>query len=76
MSIKFYRFPDTIGASKLNLSIKILSNILFSDISAEVGLALMRWVYTDKAEIKNEENFLVDLVKAANRYKLTELRGR
>jgi hypothetical protein len=53
-----------------------LSNILFSDISAEVGLALMRWVYTDKAEIKNEENFLVDLVKAANRYKLTELRGR
>ena len=36
----------------------------------------MRWVYTDKAEIKNEENFLVNLVKAANSYKLTDLRGR
>ncbi|XP_046839530.1 rabankyrin-5-like isoform X2 [Xenia sp. Carnegie-2017] len=36
----------------------------------------MRWVYTDKAEIKNEENFLVNLVKAANTYKLTDLRGR
>ena len=36
----------------------------------------MKWVYTDKAEISNEENFLVDLVKAANRYKLSELRAR
>lgn len=58
------------------LEFLILLLILFLDISVEVGLALMRWVYTDKAEIKNEENFLVDLVKAANRYKLTDLRNR
>jgi hypothetical protein len=56
--------------------IKLRIFVLLVDISAEVGLALMRWVYTDKAEIRNEENFLVDLVKGANRYKLTELRGR
>lgn len=56
----------------------ILCNISFqiTDVGADVGLTLMKWVYTDKPEIKNEENFLVDLVKAANRYKLTELRGR
>ncbi|XP_028400515.1 rabankyrin-5-like isoform X2 [Dendronephthya gigantea] len=53
-----------------------LSELELTDISAEVGLALMRWVYTDKVAIKSEENFLVDLVKAANRYKLAELRGR
>ena len=60
-----------------NLSV-ILCNISFqiADVGADVGLTLMKWVYTDKPEIKNEENFLVDLVKAANRYKLTELRGR
>ena len=51
-------------------------HLLLSDIASDVGLTLMKWVYTDKAEIANDENFLIQLVKAANKYKLGELRER
>ena len=48
----------------------------FVDVSVDVGNTLMKWVYTDRADIKNEEAFIMDLVKAANTYKLKALRGR
>ena len=46
------------------------------DVGSDVGLILMKWVYTDKAEIPRDESFLIQLVKAANKYKLNELRER
>ena len=50
--------------------------VYFVDVSVDVGNTLMKWVYTDRADIKNEEAFIMDLVKAANTYKLKALRGR
>ena len=45
-------------------------------MDSEVGLVMMKWVYTDKAEIPYDENFLIRLVKAANKYRLKALRER
>lgn len=50
--------------------------ITISDISSAVGLTLMKWVYTDKAEIPHDEAFLIELVKAATKYRLKELKER
>lgn len=36
----------------------------------------MKWVYTDKAEIPHDEGFLIELVKAAKKYRLKELKER
>ena len=47
-----------------------------SDVSAAVGLTLMKWVYTDRAEIPNDETFLIELVKTAQKYRLKELKER
>lgn len=37
---------------------------------------LMKWVYTDQAEIPNDEAFLIDLVKSAKKFRLKELKER
>lgn len=49
---------------------------MISDISSAVGLTLMKWVYTDKAEIPHDEAFLIELVKGATKYRLKELKER
>lgn len=36
----------------------------------------MKWVYTDQAEIPHDEAFLIELVKAAKKYRLKELKER
>lgn len=36
----------------------------------------MKWVYTDQAEIPHNEAFLIELVKAAKKYRLKELKER
>ena len=41
-----------------------------------MGLTLMKWVYTDQAEIPHDEAFLIELVKAAKKYRLKELKER
>ena len=46
------------------------------DVSSSVGLTLMKWVYTDQAEIPNDEAFLIELVKAAKKYRLKALKER
>lgn len=50
--------------------------LFLSDVSAAVGLTLMKWVYTDQAEIPNDETFLIELVKTAQKYRLKELKER
>ena len=54
----------------------ILKFICIVDVSASVGLTLMKWVYTDQAEIPNDEGFLIELVKAAKKFRLKELKER
>lgn len=47
-----------------------------SDIQLEVARALLRWVYTDEINIKAEDTFLLELLRAATRFKLEALRKR
>uniref|UniRef100_A0A6P8I0Z8 Rabankyrin-5-like n=1 Tax=Actinia tenebrosa TaxID=6105 RepID=A0A6P8I0Z8_ACTTE len=53
-----------------------VNELELTDISRDVGLTLMKWVYTDKATFPKDESFLIQLVKAANKYKLKDLRHR
>ena len=53
-----------------------INELELKDVSIEVGNTLLKWVYTDKADIRNEEAFIMDLVRAANRYHLKPLRNR
>lgn len=53
-----------------------ISELQLIDVSASVGLTLMKWVYTDQAEIPNDESFLIELVKTAKKYRLKELKER
>ena len=39
----------------------------FADVSNEVGNTMIKWLYTDKADIKNDEGFIIKLVRAANK---------
>ncbi|XP_066933488.1 rabankyrin-5-like [Clytia hemisphaerica] len=52
------------------------NEIELEEASVEVGTALMKWVYTDKADIRTDESFIMDLVRVANRYSLGGLRNR
>ncbi|EDO39873.1 predicted protein, partial [Nematostella vectensis] len=53
-----------------------VTELELSDVSVDVGLTLMKWVYTDKAQIPKEESFLINLVHASNKYRLKDLRLR
>ncbi|KAL4223226.1 Ankyrin repeat and FYVE domain-containing protein 1 [Mactra antiquata] len=48
----------------------------FSDIKYKVSFALMKWVYTDEINIESDSNFLLELLRAATRFKLEHLRQR
>lgn len=52
------------------------SEIELQDASVDVGNALLKWVYTDKADIPTDESFIMDLVRVANQYQLRGLRNR
>ncbi|KAK7469532.1 hypothetical protein BaRGS_00036438, partial [Batillaria attramentaria] len=53
-----------------------ISELDMSDIQLEVARALLRWVYTDEINIKAEDTFLLELLRAATRFKLEALRKR
>ncbi|UJR28238.1 hypothetical protein I4U23_009488 [Adineta vaga] len=44
-----------------------------SDIPYDVGFQLMKWVYTDEIDEKQNEDFLLNLMKTAKRFELKEL---
>ncbi|XP_077996108.1 rabankyrin-5-like isoform X2 [Glandiceps talaboti] len=48
----------------------------FTEIPYEVGVTMMRWVYTDQADIKADDTFVLQLLKAASKCKLVGLRDR
>lgn len=39
-------------------------------------MAMLRWVYTDELELTEDDTFLIDLMKLANRFQLQLLRER
>ncbi|WAR02239.1 ANFY1-like protein, partial [Mya arenaria] len=43
---------------------------------ARVSYALMKWVYTDEINIESDSGFLLELLRAATRFKLEHLRQR
>ncbi len=43
------------------------------DIPYDVGFQLIKWVYTDEIVEKQNEDFLLTLMKIANRFELKEL---
>ncbi|XP_046578318.1 rabankyrin-5-like [Haliotis rubra] len=53
-----------------------VSELHVTDIQYDVAHALMRWVYTDEINIKVEDSFLLELLRAATKFKLEALRVR
>lgn len=47
-----------------------------TDCKPEVAMAMLRWVYTDELELTEDDAFLIDLMKLANRFHLQVLRER
>uniref|UniRef100_H3AEJ0 Ankyrin repeat and FYVE domain containing 1 n=1 Tax=Latimeria chalumnae TaxID=7897 RepID=H3AEJ0_LATCH len=47
-----------------------------SDAHPEVTMAMLRWVYTDELELKEDDVFLTELMKLANRFQLQLLKER
>ncbi|KAG8230642.1 hypothetical protein J437_LFUL006839 [Ladona fulva] len=45
----------------------------WTDLKPEVGLKLAEWVYTDKIQLCEGDEFTLDLMKAAGRFKLESL---
>lgn len=39
-------------------------------------MAMLHWVYTDELELSEDDAFLIDLMKLANRFQLQVLRER
>ncbi|CAH2222887.1 rabankyrin-5 isoform X1 [Pelobates cultripes] len=47
-----------------------------SDSNTEVTMAMLQWVYTDELDLKEDDIFLTELMKLANRFQLQPLRER
>lgn len=45
----------------------------WTDMSTEIGMALLKWIYTDQVDFSRGENFTLDLMKVANVYHLNDL---
>ena len=51
----------------------IVGRVLLLDIPYDVGFQLIKWVYTDEIVEKQNEDFLLALMKVARRFELKEL---
>ncbi|KAK2502204.1 hypothetical protein MC885_009778 [Smutsia gigantea] len=47
-----------------------------SDANPEVTMTMLRWIYTDELEFREDDVFLTELMKLANRFQLRLLRER
>ncbi|XP_075876227.1 rabankyrin-5 isoform X3 [Nelusetta ayraudi] len=52
------------------------SELDLTDCRPEVAMAMLRWAYTDELELTEDDTFLIDLMKLANRFQLQLLRER
>ncbi|XP_021369516.1 rabankyrin-5-like isoform X1 [Mizuhopecten yessoensis] len=53
-----------------------VSSLDFSNIKYEVAHALLRWAYTDDIDIRSDSDFLLELLRAATKFKLRTLQER
>uniref|UniRef100_A0A4W4FW94 Ankyrin repeat and FYVE domain containing 1 n=1 Tax=Electrophorus electricus TaxID=8005 RepID=A0A4W4FW94_ELEEL len=53
-----------------------ISELDLSEAKPEVAMAMLRWAYTDELELCEDDAFLIDLMKLANRFQLHLLRER
>ncbi|KAI8782408.1 rabankyrin-5 isoform X2 [Biomphalaria glabrata] len=56
--------------------LQVVSELDMKDIHHDVAYALIRWIYTDEINIQAQDSFLLQLLRAATKYKLEELRNR
>ncbi|KAK3787016.1 hypothetical protein RRG08_037295 [Elysia crispata] len=56
--------------------LSLISVLDFTDIQHDVAYSLIRWIYTNEINIKAHDSFLLELLRAATRFKLEELRKR
>ncbi|KAK1157442.1 rabankyrin-5 [Acipenser oxyrinchus oxyrinchus] len=71
---KFVLAAHTESWSLANLA--ATTELDLSDAKPEVAMAMLRWLYTDDLELKEDDVFLTDLMKLANRFQLQLLRER
>jgi hypothetical protein len=45
----------------------------WSELVPEVGIAMLKWVYTDQVDFSHGDTFTLDLMRTANIYKLEDL---
>lgn len=48
----------------------------WSDLLPEVGMSMLKWVYTDQVDFSRGDNFVLDLMRTANVYRLEDLVAR
>ncbi|KAH9525635.1 Ankyrin repeat and FYVE domain-containing protein 1, partial [Bulinus truncatus] len=56
--------------------LQVISELDMKDIRHDVAYALIKWIYTDEINIQAQDSFLLELLRAATKYKLEELRNR
>ncbi|XP_038074756.1 rabankyrin-5-like isoform X2 [Patiria miniata] len=75
--IKAHRF--VLAARSTHWGVPNLSEVNtldFTGIPYDIGMALLKWVYTDKLDMKPEDSYVLGLMKAASKFKLAVLRDR
>lgn len=45
----------------------------WSDLVPEVGMSILKWVYTDQVDFSRGDSFVLDLMRTANMYRLEDL---
>ncbi|XP_035691517.1 rabankyrin-5-like [Branchiostoma floridae] len=53
-----------------------VNSLDFTGIPYEVGMTLMKWVYTDNVELAEQDSVILELMSAASKYKLDGLKDR
>ncbi|KAF0300092.1 Rabankyrin-5 [Amphibalanus amphitrite] len=48
----------------------------WSDISYEVGMEVLQWIYTDQAALAQGDDFVLDVMRTADRFKLDQLKTK
>ncbi|KAJ9588903.1 hypothetical protein L9F63_017781 [Diploptera punctata] len=54
-------------------SLADVDSLDWSELGCEVGVAMLKWVYTDQVDFSRGDSFTLDLMKTANTYKLEDL---
>ncbi|XP_076367426.1 rabankyrin-5 isoform X2 [Tachypleus tridentatus] len=76
-TVKAHRFVLSARSSSWGVpNLGEINHLDLKDIPQNVGLALLKWVYTDQVELGKPDSFLLDLMRAAKRFNLDSLMDR